>query len=143
MYVSRIFIPCYMRYSPVGTNTGKTGLFGPSSKMPDVVNIVVIFHAFTGLQCRLQDYLYLVACIVLPSTRHPFPKEGFRRFVIRFCGLTYNTVNHLNVFHDPNPVSPPYSITRKLFFRAIKTKLLWNLISAMYSGFSYQFFCTA
>jgi len=45
--------------------------------MPDDVNFVVIFHAFTGLQCRVRDYLYLLACIVLPRDRCPLPKEGF------------------------------------------------------------------
>ena len=38
--------------------------------MPDDVNFVVLFHAFTGLQCRAWRYLYLVAVHVHPRDRH-------------------------------------------------------------------------
>lgn len=103
----------------------------------------MIFHASTGLQHRIQGYLYLVTCVVFPSEPTPVPEGGFRRFVIRFCGSTYNTANHLNIFHAPDPVSPPYFIFRKLFFRNIKTKLVGNLIYASFSGFLSFFSCTA
>lgn len=41
--------------------------------MPDWVNFVVIFDAFTGLQCRFQDYLYLIAYLVFSSEPTPVP----------------------------------------------------------------------
>jgi len=90
--------------------------------MPDVVNFVVISHAFTGLQCRVRYYLYLVAFIVFPSEPTPVPDGGVSSVCHQICGSTYNTVNHLNVFHNQNPGTPPYFITSKLFLRAIKTK---------------------
>ena len=111
--------------------------------MPDVVNFVVISHAFTGLQCRVRYYLYLIACIVFPSEPTPVPEGRVSSVCHQICGSTYNTVNHLNIPHVPNPVSSPYFITRKLFFRAINTKLVWNPFSATYSSFLSQFYCTA
>ena len=43
------------------------------------------------------------------------PRGRFRRFVIRFCGSTYNTVNHLKII----PPLPPYiwllTIMEKIF----------------------------
>jgi hypothetical protein len=67
-YDSRIFIPCHSLFFSSEPNR-KTGLLGPSSRFP-YVNFVVLFHAFTGLQCRFRYYLYLVACILLPRNRH-------------------------------------------------------------------------
>lgn len=72
---------------PIGTKTGKTGLLDSSSREP-FVNIVVLFHAFTGLQCRFRRYLYLVAFIVFPRNRH-LPLRAV------FVGLSPEFVDHI------------------------------------------------
>ena len=52
------------------------------------MNFVVISHAFTGLQCRVRYYLYLVAFIVFPSEPTPVPKrKGFVGFSSDFVDL--------------------------------------------------------
>jgi len=63
---------------------------------------------------------------LFPSEPTPAPEGGFRRFVIKFCGSTYNTPNHLSIAPHPNPFSSLYFIICKLFFRTIKTKFVLN-----------------
>jgi hypothetical protein len=64
--------------------TRKTGRPGSSSKEPDAVNVRRDFHAFTGLQYRLQGYLYLVTRVACLGTDISPLQDDFRRFVIRF-----------------------------------------------------------
>ena len=65
--------------------------------------IVVIFHAFTGLQCRLQGYLNLVARIVSFRTKRVFgssprvPFVNLRRDFHAFTGLQYRFQGYLNL----------------------------------------------
>ena len=62
------------------------------------VNFVVIFHVFTGLQCRSWRYLYLLAFIVA-QTSDPTPplQDSFLRVFIRNCGSHYSSDYHLKV----------------------------------------------
>ena len=128
---------------PVGTKAGKTCGFGSSSREPELWTFVVFFDWFTGLQYRSQGYLYLIACIVFASEPTPVPEGRFRRFVIRFCGSTYNTVNHLNVILGPKTFSRLNFIPRKLFSQGIKSEQSVNRFSLRYSAFSARFYRTA
>jgi hypothetical protein len=123
MYVSRIFIPCYMTIFPSGPGQVK-----PACLVLHQGNLnwtfVVFSDWFTGLQYRLQGYLYLVACIVFASEPTPVPEGGFRRFVIRFCGSTYNATGHLNIPPVLLLNIRPSTITGKLFIGMIG----WNRV---------------
>jgi hypothetical protein len=49
--------------------------------------------------------VYIPSCLhysCLETDTGPL-RGGFRRFVIRFCGSTYSTVNHLNIISPVNP----------------------------------------
>lgn len=54
------------------------------------------------------------------------PEGRLHRFVIRFCGSTYNTVNHLNVILYPNPFSLLYFIFPSTIFPGHKDKTAWE-----------------
>jgi hypothetical protein len=124
---------------PIGTRPANR-LPGPSLRVPDDVNFVVMFHAFTGLQHRSWRYLYLLACIVPASEPTPFPlRGGFRRFVIGFCGSTYNTVNHLNIIFPVNLGGSCASIRSELYQDRIVLKWFQNFCSGMILGFFGRF----
>ena len=108
--------------------------------MPDDVNFVVFFTRSRAYNVGCGIIYTLLPSLFFPRNRHPFPKEGFRRFVIRFCGSTYNTVNHLNITLDQNPVSPRNFIPGKLFFSTINTKQVQNPFFRSVSRFFLLFF---
>jgi hypothetical protein len=108
--------------------------------MPDWVNIVVIFHAFTGLQCRLQDYLYLVAYLVFSVGAGTGPlRGGLRRFVIRFCRTYYRRAGHLNILSGVPPVSPAGSIDPEIYPGRIEQEWLLNFSFGVILGDSVHF----
>ena len=107
--------------------------------MPDVVNLRRDFHAFTGLQCRSWRYLYLLACIVVPRNRHLPPVGRFRRFVIRFCGSTYNTARHLKMISGVTGFRFLKSIRREIYQIRIQRKWIANGSFGSILGFFVRF----
>ena len=59
---------------------------------------------------------------MFPSKPTPAPAGGFRRFVIRFCGSTYNTDEHLNVSPGIEWTPPRLSIAGKIYQTMIQQK---------------------
>jgi hypothetical protein len=65
-----------------------------------------------------------LACFSLGADT--FPEGRFRRFVIRFCGFTYNTVNHLKIILFKNPYIQGRTIAEKIFSMLIIWKQVPN-----------------
>jgi len=128
---------------PIRIKAGKPGCLIPHQTESEQWTSSWFLTRPRAYNIGFKDIYTLLPALFFPRNRHPFPKEGFRRFVIRFCGSTYNTTRHLKIVTDQNPVSPPYFIARKLFFRAIKTKLPDNRFSGLFSVILLHFSRTA